>query len=119
MANEMQSLNERIAERIGKDLVELIPADQWQQMVDTEVAKFMCDTGPKIIQELLKDAYMDKAKATLDKLTMQTRWNNSTQTQINEDLEKFIGDSAGTIFAGMLTPSMQMVLQDLRSRLGY
>ena len=119
MNKELQTLNERIAERIGKELVELIPADQWQTMVDNEVAKFKRETAPQIIRNLLNEAYMDKAKGTIDKLTSTTEWNNQTQTQINADLEKFIGESAGVIFAGMLSPSMQMVLQDLRGRLGF
>lgn len=119
MSKELQSLNERIAERIGKDLVELIPADQWQQMVDSEVAKFRRDTAPRIIQELMKEAYMNKAKATIDKLTLSTDWDATTQEQINGELEQFIGKSAGVIFAGMLSPSIQLVLQDLRGRLGY
>lgn len=119
MGNELQTLNERIAERIGKDLVELIPQDQWQSLVDAEVAKFKRDTAPRIIQELMREAYMNKAKATIDKLTASSGWDAATQQQINKELEQFIGQSAGTIFAGMLAPSMQMVLQDLRGRLGY
>ncbi len=112
MSKELQTLNERIAERIGKDLVELIPADQWQRMVDHEIEKFSRDTAPKIIQELMRESYMNKAKATIDKLTQSTDWDQATQTQINAELEQFIGKSAGTIFAGMLSPSIQMVLQD-------
>jgi hypothetical protein len=119
MGTELQTLNERIAERIGKDLVELIPQDQWQALVDTEVAKFKRETAPNIIRELMQEAYMNKAKATIDKLTTSTGWDSVTQEQINEELEQFIGKSAGAIFAGMLSPSMQMVLQDLRGRLGY
>lgn len=119
MGNELQTLNERIAERIGKDLVELIPKDQWQSLVDAEVAKFKRDTAPRIIQDLMREAYMNKAKASVDNLTTSTDWDAATQQQINGDLEQFIGKSAGVIFAGMLSPSMQMVLQDLRGRLGY
>lgn len=119
MSKELQTLNQRIAERIGKELVELIPADQWQQMVDNEVSKFKRDVAPKIIQDLMREVYVNKAKVTIDKLTTSTEWDQITQEQINLELEQFIGKSAGTIFAGMLSPSMQMVLQDLRGRLGY
>lgn len=119
MTEELQTLNQRIAERIGKDLVELIPQDQWQAMVDTEVDKFKRVTAPKIIQELMHEAYMNKAKATIDRLTSSTGWDQAAQEQINGELEAFIGKSAGTIFASMLSPAMQMALQDLRSRLGY
>ncbi len=119
MSKELQTLNEKIAERIGKDLVDLIPKDQWQSIVDREILKFKRDVAPGIIQDLLKESYINKAKSTIDRLTMQEGWDSERQSQINSELEKFIGDSAGIIFAGMLSPSIQIVLQDLRGRLGY
>lgn len=119
MENELQTLNQRIAERIGKELVDLIPDDQWQALVDAEIAKFKRDTAPKIIQELMRDVYMTKAKVTIDKLTSSSGWDSMAQQQINDELEKFIGKSAGVIFAAMLSPSMTMILQDLRNRIGY
>jgi uncharacterized membrane protein YheB (UPF0754 family) len=117
MANELQTLNERIAERIGNDLVDLIPPDQWQQMVDNEVEKFKQDKLPKLIEQLLTDIYKIKIKNSLEELTNCNVWDVSTQSYINNELKAFIGDSAGVIVAGMLSPSMQIVLQDLRSRL--
>ena len=120
MTKELQTLNQRIAERIGKDLVDLIPPDDWQRLVDTEVRKFWQDTAPGIIQELLREAYLAKAKAEIEKLTDTSEWDCETQTQINKDLERFIGAAAGTIFAGMLSPAMQMVLGNLRTQVnGY
>ena len=118
MTNELQTLNERIAERVGEHLVDLIPADQWQALVDAEVLKFKRDVAPKIIGELIKEAYMLKAKATIDKLTTSTGWDDDAQANINKDLELFIGKSSGAIFATMLSPAMQMALQNLRSQLG-
>ena len=119
MGSEVQTLNERIAERIGKDLVELIPEDQWQKMVDGEVAKFYQVNAPKIINELLTEAYMNKVKAVIDNLTNSTEWDQETQEQVHVVLEKFIGKSAGSLMGAMLAPSMSMALQDFRQRLGY
>ena len=120
MTKELQTLNQRIAERIGKDLVDLIPPDDWQRMVDTEVRKFRQDVAPEIIQGLLKEAYLAKAVEAVEKLTHTSEWDAATQEQINTDLEKFIGASAGVIFAGMLSPTMSAVLADLRNRMqGY
>ena len=117
MSNELRSLNERIADRIGKDLVDLIPDDQWQGMVDKEIDKFNNITGPKIISDLLTEAYMNKAKATIYNLTQYVEWDSNAQKSINKELEKFIGESSGIIVASMLSPSMQMVLSDLQTRL--
>jgi hypothetical protein len=119
MGNEMQTLNERIAERIGKDLVDLIPDDQWQKMVDKEIATFKNVTAPKIINALMREAFTNAAKLRVDELCLSDDWNSMTNEQINTRLKEFLGDSAGVIFGAMLAPTMGMVLQDLRNRLGY
>ena len=116
---ELQTLNERIAERIGKELVDLMPPDQWQKLVDTAIVEFKEDTAPKIIHQLITEKYTEKAKGIVDKLTSSIEWNTTTQEFIYSDLERFIGKSSGNIFAAMLTPAMQMALQDMKNRLGY
>ena len=112
-------MNERIAERIGKDLVDLIPADQWQEMVDREVAKFRLETGPKIIQELLREAYTVKAKEVIGALTSDATWDQESGQYVSEELERFIGKSSGAIMGAMLAPAMSQVLPNLRNQLGY
>ena len=119
MSTELDTLNARIAERIGKDLVELIPAEQWQQLVDTEVNKFKRVVAPKIIQELLKEAYLDKAERSVNELCQTEEWDELSETYTNPALTKLLAASGGAIFAGVMGPAMQMVMQDLRSRLGY
>jgi len=119
MTNELQTLNERIAERIGKDLVSLIPEDQWQEIVDKEIHNFKLVVAPKIIKELLTEAYKERAKKEVSALLITDEYNELTNEYINKALTKLLADSGGIIFAGMMQPAMQMVLQDLRSRLGY
>ena len=119
MTKELQTINQKIAEKVGKELIDLIPEDEWKRIIDHEIAVFKQNTLPNIIQEMLKESYLSKVKVTVDKLTQSTKWDVETQQQINNELEKFIAASASQIFAGMLSPSIQMILQDLRSRLGY
>ena len=119
MTNELKTINEKIAEKVGENLVDLIPQDQWQAIVDKEVQIFKTQTAPKIIQDLLKEAYLERARDTLSELVDTTEWDNITQDTTNKALEKFIGQSAGVIVGAMLTPAMQYVLQDLRNKLSY
>ena len=119
MSTELRTLNEKIAEKVGENLVDLIPQDQWQAIVDKEVQSFKNQTAPKIIQDLLKEAYVERAKGTISNLVDSTEWNEITGEYTNKALEQFIGQSAGAIVGAMLTPTMQQVLQDLRYKLGY
>ena len=121
MSQELQTLNQRIAERIGKDLVELIPEDQWQALVDKEVEKFQRETAPEIIKELLTEKFKEHAVDRVSELSNTVEWSDITSTYTNEKLRQFIAQSGGEIFAGVLTPAMQMVISDLNQRLnsGY
>lgn len=119
MTNELKTLNEKIAEKVGENLVDLIPQDQWQAIVDKEVQIFKNQTAPRIIQDLLKEAYLERAKGVISELADTTEWDEITGEYTNKALEQFIGQSAGVIVGTMLTPAMQQVLQDLRYKLGY
>ena len=119
MVNELQTLNAKIAEKIGAELIDLIPSDQWQALVDAEVIKFKRETAPRIIKELLSEEYKTKAKQTITEFCNTNEWNEVTQTYTNAALSKFLADSGGVIFAGVLNPSMQIVIQNLQNQLGY
>ena len=117
MTNELQTLNQRIAERIGKDLVDLIPEDQWQAIVDNEVKKFRLDVAPKIIQDLVADEFRKESVKRIEELTQTTEWNEITGRYTNEKLKEFISEGGGDVFAGVLAPAMTMLLNDLNHRL--
>ena len=119
MNTELQSLNTRIAERVGESLVDLLPENVWQEIIDKEIKKFEEVVLPAIIQDILKETCMTKVKTTIDNLLYESSFDSITQTYINNKLKEFIGDSSGVILAGMLTPSMQAVLSNLRNQLGY
>jgi len=78
MKNELQSLNERIAERIRSELIDFIPQDEWQSIVNTEINKFRTVTIPEIIEELLREAYMYKIKVEIGGLITSHEWDTVT-----------------------------------------
>lgn len=119
--DQLQSLNERIAERIGGELVSLIPEGEWQKLVDVEVAKFKREVAPAIIQDLLKETFKNKAVQDIDELCQTGKWNQLTNEYTFPKLREFIGASGGEIFAAVMSPTMANVLSDLRNRLqnGY
>ena len=119
MSNELQTLNERISEKVGETLVDLIPAEKWQQIVDREIAKFENVDAPKIIQSMLEEKLKASVTAEIDRYTVGDEWNEAISMYVSSALKQFIGESSGVIMAGMLSPAMTMVMQDLRSRIGY
>lgn len=119
MSKELQALNERIAEKVGAELVDLIPADQWQAIVDAQIREFREKTAPKIISELFEQKFRDFAKARVDELSLTGDWDHITSQYTNDKLIEFLGKSGGAIFAHVLEPAMRDVLYRLRHELGY
>jgi len=119
MSSELQTLNERIAERVGSELVDLMPEGEWHKIVDAQLHKFKNEVAPKIVMELITEEYKNVAKSFIDDITSSRQWKEESQAYVSEELQKFIGASSGVIISGMLSPVMTEVLTDLRHRLGY
>ena len=117
MNTELQSLNERIAEKVGKELVDLIPQEQWQKLVDSQIDKFMTDMAPQIIQEELKKLLTTAVSSKLGEAQFQGKWNQYSSQVTSEAIHTMIKEAAPEVFAAMLAPTMTGFLQDLRNRL--
>ena len=116
---ELSTLSERIAEKVGKELVDLIPQDEWKKLIDSEMKKFMRVNAPNVIREMIEKEFRVAVAKELDTLTKKTEWNQLTQQSTNDALVELIKASGADILAGILSPVMQQVLSDFRHRLGY
>lgn len=114
----MSTISERIAERVGEELVSLLPQDVWQSLIAQEVEKFKTVTAPKLIEEELTKKYRELVVQEVDTICTP-EWSDEVQAFVHANLIKLIEESGGAMLAGILSPSMQMVLSDLRNRLGY
>ena len=119
MTNEMQRLSDRIAEKVGKELVDLIPPDQWKSLIEKQIAHFKEHEVPKIINQMLTERLKEDVKIKLDKYCLQDTWNQFTGSMTNEAITQLIKNTAPEIVASMLSPIMSQIVQDFRGRLGY
>ena len=118
MSKELQTLDERIAEKVGKDLVDLIPKDQWQALVSSQINKFMQETAPEVIQKILNEKMMEDVRAILDGHALETEWNAMTGETTILIIKEMIMKTTPEIMSAMLAPAMSGLLNDLRNRLG-
>lgn len=116
MSKELQTLNERIADRVGKDLVDLIPPEQWQVLVDSQIRKFMTETAPMVIEEELTRRARKAISGRLNEIERSTEWDSSMNTYTNIAVNEMLKQSAPVVFAAMLEPAMSGFLSDLRRR---
>lgn len=115
MANELATLEERISEKIGQSLIEVIPQEQWDQLMNKQIHKFMNEDAPKIIQRQLEKLLMQNVEHRLSLMSMSTDWNEVTQQNTNKMVESFIKNGAAEFFAAMMAPAVSAGIQNLRS----
>lgn len=113
MSNEIQILKDVIAERVGKELVNLIPKDQWEALIQQQINQFMSATAPAIIKEELTR----KLKEDIAKHIPQEQWDISCQEYVNPLVQEIITKAAPEIMGAMLHPVMSGVISQLRSML--
>ncbi len=114
MDTEIQSLKDLIAEKVGKELVSLIPPDQWDRLIQQQIQEFQTKQLPIIVQEILSKKLKEELAAHIGKNQL---WDSYTGKYCNELVKEALEKSAPLIFSAMLTPVMSGFLEDLRNRL--
>lgn len=99
MSNAKCTLYAKITEWIGSELLDLIPEDEWQTIVDVEVDFFKKVTGPKLIREYLKAQYELELVKHIEELSATDEWNDFTEQYISSKLKELLKASGGESLA--------------------
>lgn len=118
------TLMDGVRDRIKATFVSLIPEEQWEKLVQSEVDRFF--NTNKDVYNNRSDRYTDfqlivrqeLEKATRERLTELLRspeylstYSPDTGVQTSEFIAKFLTDNAQKVFANMLTQTFQLCLQ--------
>ena len=117
MGTVLQTLNERIAERVGKELIDLMPADEWKQIINKTVTQYKTEVIPKIILEILTENLKIDIARKLHGAYYTDQWNATVNKMTNEAVKDMLIKSVPEIFAAMLEPVTSGLMQDLRNRM--
>ena len=118
MDKELQTLNERIAERVGKDLLDLMPAEEWKKLIDAQIHNYKTKIIPDMIQQILKENLKDDIKHKLSSTYYMENWHNTVNAMTSLAVKDMLKQAAPELFAAMLAPTMSGLLVDLRHKLG-
>jgi len=111
------SLEERIAERVGKELVDLIPEEQWRDLIKTQIDVFMRNKAPGIVQEMLRVKFMESVKVILDSADYADEWDSVSQANVvGPAIQDLFKQAAPDILLGMINPVIQQLVYDFRNR---
>lgn len=116
---DLQTLEQRIADKVGKELIDLIPEHEWQKLVSNQIDYFKTTKAPKILQELFEQEFKKYTTNLLSRLLGTQTWDNLLQEYTYPEIEKYLIASGQTLFTSMMSPVLAMALQDFRNRIGY
>lgn len=115
----MTTLNERIAERVGQELVDLIPQEEWQTLIAAQVTHFTNVEAPKIVQKMLEEKFKESVSKHLDVYCSGGEWDNLTKQTTNAALIELMKSNAADLLAGILSPTMQNIVHEFRNSVQY
>lgn len=111
------SLEERIAERVGKELVSLIPEEQWKELINSQIDHFMRTKAPAIVQEQVRAAFLIRVKEILELPEFSDQWDSDLQQQVvGPAVKELFVKAAPEVFMGMLQPILQNVLYNFKAQ---
>ena len=127
------TINELVRERIQKDFVSLIPAENWTQLVDGVVKEFTVkklrnrNSGnerstsdlEELVREDLEARFKEIIKAEFNSGKYQTMWDGYNQQIAPLVVQEICEKYSGRIFNSMSSGVVAQVMSNMRNVPGY
>jgi len=134
MGNEIEkfdpsTLMQGIKDRIKATFVSLIPDDQWEQMVKTEIHKYFEKKGEAgyrrneatefeiMVRHTLDEECRKRIITYLSSPEFDVTWNNTGYPVCTETMKKMLIDNSGDILANMMGGMFASMLQNFKQSL--
>lgn len=110
----LQTLQERVTERIRASFVDLIPQEMWDQMVKTQIDAYMQTELPKLVKAELEAHLRAIVKAELQKPEWAEQWNGGAKSVAGDMVRAIVKENADQIVSAFFGSMVQTVVQDVR-----
>jgi hypothetical protein len=110
---------EGVKDKIKATFVDLIPDDKWEEMIKTEIDKWLKSDNwnksefQQLVNKCLSEVIGEKLSAMIREKYISEIWENG-QIQPTEELKKLIIENAGKVLLGMLGNEVQQALNNMR-----
>ena len=110
---------EGVKDKIKATFVDLIPDDKWEEMIKTEIDKWLKSDNwnksefQQLVNKCLSEVIGEKLSALIKEKYISEIWENG-QIQPTEELKKLIIENAGKVLLGMLGNEVQQALNNMR-----
>lgn len=116
--NTPTTFEERVKQRIRDNFMDLIPDEQLQALVNTQIMHFNSVELPKMIKEEITAQYKAAIKAELEKPEYQKTWTDGGRWACSEMVTKLITENASEMLASMMGGMVQQVVYTMQQQSG-
>ena len=116
---QLQTLEDKIAEKVGYELLDLIGQEKWTALIKSVTDEFMTNKAPRIIQDML---IKELQKQVIDKLKLDTAsdWSaNAVNPIAKEFMISVMKEAGATILANMFQNQVQQAIFSMNQNNGY
>lgn len=118
---------QKVKDRIKSSFVEMIPDDQWENMIKHEIDEFLklretsgyrkerTSNFSSMVQSQLQEFSKEKLKEYLSSPDFLTIWGNNGKPIIGNAVKKFIIENSGEILVNLIGSHMQQTLYNIKN----
>ena len=107
-------INKRVREKIQQSIIELVPEEHWDRIIEREIKDFENNRLKNLIREHLELAYKNVISTELHKPEWIEVFNTNGELMASEALKEILIQSAPQFFSVIIGSLVQGMTQNLR-----
>jgi predicted transcriptional regulator len=115
MTNELRTLEEKIAEKVGSELVDLIGEEKWQEIIKATVDNFMTNKAPKLVEDMLVKQLQENVIAAT-KFGVEPKYDGLVGQLASDFMVEVMKKAGPEVLANMFQYQIQTAIQNLNTR---
>lgn len=117
MSTEVQTFEQRVRDKLKKDIADLIPEEQLSKIVQIEMSEFLKTDLPKMIKAMLAEEIKEAINREMRKPQWVGQYNDLARQNVSEQVTKIITENAALMMTSMMAGVSSQLVTDLRYRL--
>jgi len=105
-----------VKQKIKAEFVGMVPEDQWDKMVQTEIESFINQELKVLVKECLTEECKKRMTEFFCSDNWQGQWDGNGYNILSKSVKDMIRDNMPAIIEGLVGSSLQGIMNSLRSQ---
>ena len=114
MNKTIMTLEEKVSEKVGAELIDLIGEDKWKELIKSCVDNFTTNKAPKIIEEMLVSNLKERVILTIQN-ELQPKYDSMVGGLANDFLVDVMKKSGPQMLSNMFQFEIQNAINNLNT----